>query len=104
MCSWNLAGAVRRDFGCTDSFVLAFPLGMCCWLVHRDICFTLLSDKAPGRDCVSALLERQLCSSAFEADMGEAVASFAVREGVLPSARVLGSASHWNEVTSLSAD
>lgn len=36
--------------------------------------------------------------------MGEAVAGFALREGVLPSARVLGSASNWNEVTSLSAD
>lgn len=77
---------------------------MCCWLVHRDICFSLLSDKPLGSDCVGAFLERQLCSSGFEAELAEAVASFAVREGVLPSARVLGSASDWNAVTSQSAD
>lgn len=53
---------------------------------------------------MGAFLERQLCSSGFEAEMGEAVASFALREGVLPSARVLGSVSSWNEVISQSAD
>lgn len=69
----------------------------------RDACFTLLSDKELGSECVGAFLERHLCSSGFEAEMDEAVAGFALREGVLPSARVLGSASSRNEVTSLSA-
>lgn len=50
--SWSLARADRRDSGCTHRSVRFFPLGMCCWLVHRDICFTLLSDKPLGRDCV----------------------------------------------------
>lgn len=37
------------------------------WAVgwFRDICFTLLSDKASGSDCGGAFLERQLCSLAL---------------------------------------
>lgn len=50
--SWSLARAARRGSGCTDRFLLSFPLGMCCWLVHRDTCFSLLSDKPLGSDSV----------------------------------------------------
>lgn len=101
--SWRLAGAVRRDSGCADSFVLALPLGMSCWLIQRHL-FHSAEWQSIGQRLWGCIPGEAALFSGFEAEMGEAVAGFALREGVLPSARVLGSASNWNEVTSLSAD